>query len=94
MGTTCARVPFAVFCENQACECFGEPFNEFAVPAVDANRFCEAFGHGAEDPTDYCPSCGALGVLSEFDQPACECGYCTDEADRVGGLPVRCPSRR
>lgn len=92
MGTTSTRVPFAVSCENQGCERFGEPFNEFTVPAVDANKFCEAFGHGAEDPTDYCPSCGALGVLSELDQPACACGYCADEGDRISKLPFR--SRR
>jgi hypothetical protein len=87
--TTDGKTPFAVICENEACERFGDPFNEFAVPTVWVEAFCVAFGQGAEDPADHCPSCGVLGVLSELDQPACACGYCSDEADRVAGLPVR-----
>jgi hypothetical protein len=89
VATIDGTVPLAVLCENDACEHCGDVVNEFAVPGLDVDRFWEAFGHGAEDPADYCPSCGVLGALSEIDQPACACGYCTEEAARVAELPVR-----
>jgi hypothetical protein len=89
VATIDGTVPFAVLCENETCEHFGEAVNEFAVPGIDVDMFCEVFGRGAEDPEDYCPSRGVLGGLSELDVPACACRYCTDEAERVSYLPLR-----
>ena len=54
---------FAMECATPTCALSGEVFNEVVVPTTDADMFAEAFGHGGEDPIDFCPVCGHLGTL-------------------------------
>jgi len=56
---------FTMECNTPTCPLSGKVFNQVVVPTTDADMFAEAFGHGAEDPIDFCPICGQLGTLVE-----------------------------
>lgn len=65
-------------CENEGCPNNGKIINTFVFPAEDEDDIYEQYGHGAEDPEDFCPECGELGILQDpldgsFDTA---CPYC------------------
>lgn len=56
-----------VICENDKCPNKGKIVNTVTFPMVEQELFYEAFGHGSEDPEDFCKECGTLGILKEPD---------------------------
>ena len=61
---------FTVLCGTEGCKKFNKKLNSYKVKGgyngPDADTLCEGFGHGAENPKDFCPLCGELGILEDF----------------------------
>ena len=61
------RIP--VTCETADCARRGSKINVITVPpgTDDAalDLLFESYGHGGEDPEDFCPECRALGVIGD-----------------------------
>lgn len=57
------KVP--IQCGNPECSLRGKVINEVTINKKGVDAFINAFGHGSEDPPDYCPKCGKLGILQE-----------------------------
>lgn len=54
-----------VTCGTDYCPNRGGIINAVMVREDLLQAFLESFGHGGEDPADYCPQCGQLGVAHE-----------------------------
>ncbi|OBQ42394.1 MAG: hypothetical protein AN484_18065 [Aphanizomenon flos-aquae WA102] len=61
-------VRYILKCYNDSCENFGSFVNEPEFDFEDEfeeQSFREAYGHGAEDDSDFCPFCGVLAVMDD-----------------------------
>jgi hypothetical protein len=66
MGKNNVHVRLRVVCETPGCRNNGKVVNIIgAIPPEAVNILFEGFGHGAEDPNDYCPECQQLGILQD-----------------------------
>lgn len=52
-------------CLTDGCPRWGEVISSFIGDMEDENVLFEGYGHGAEDPQDYCPKCGVLAILQD-----------------------------
>lgn len=60
---------YTILCETEGCPHEGKVVNQPVVDADDCDAFVEGYGHGSEDPYDYCAECGQLGVLQDERTP-------------------------
>jgi hypothetical protein len=56
-----------VICENENCPGRNMVVHTVTFPMAEEDAFYEAFGHGGEDPEDFCQECGRIGVLQDPD---------------------------
>lgn len=76
-----------IVCETAGCPNFGSKINTICIftgNEDEINGFYEQYGHGSEEPFDYCPKCKKLGVLKDpiLTEVANADVYRTDHSER------------